>query len=135
MRFCNNCDNMYYIQIKSEESDELMYYCRKCGDNLSMSVEETLAVTSSNLNQEKSNFDDIINKYTKFDPTLPKVNYISCPFLIQVTSQSHSHQSVLEIGHQKLMKRVSINQNSYLDIHHPFYFFQMGRNTVLQHLH
>ncbi len=79
MRFCIKCDNMYYIQIHSEDSDELMYYCRKCGNTSEMSVEETLSITSSNLNKEKSNFDDIVNKYTKFDPTLPKVNYIKCP--------------------------------------------------------
>ena len=79
MKFCNNCDNMYYIQIRSDESDELMYYCRKCGDTTEMSVEETLAITSSDLNKDKTDFDDIINKYTKFDPTLPKVNYIKCP--------------------------------------------------------
>lgn len=79
MRFCNNCDNMYYIQIKNEDSDELMYYCRKCGDTSDMTLDETLSVTSSNLNKDKTNFDDIINKYTKYDPTLPKVNYIKCP--------------------------------------------------------
>ena len=41
MRFCNNCDNMYYIQIKNEDSDELMYYCRKCGDTSDMTLDET----------------------------------------------------------------------------------------------
>ena len=101
MRFCNNCDNMYYIQIKSEESDELMYYCRKCGDNLSMSVEETLAVTSSNLNQEKSNFDDIINKYTKFDPTLPKVNYISCPNVECISNKEKDKKDIVYIRYDE----------------------------------
>lgn len=79
MKFCNVCDNMYYIQIKSEESDELSFYCRKCGNVNDMDLEETLSITSSSLNKEKTNFDDVINKYTKYDPTLPKVNYIKCP--------------------------------------------------------
>ena len=31
MDFCSECDNMYYIKLNDEEN-ELVYYCRKCGN-------------------------------------------------------------------------------------------------------
>ena len=42
MHFCDKCDNMYYINI-SEESDNIYYYCKKCG-NLDNSI-----LTSNNI--------------------------------------------------------------------------------------
>ena len=33
MHFCNNCSNMYYISLKQEDSNDLIYYCRNCGHN------------------------------------------------------------------------------------------------------
>ncbi len=109
MKFCNNCDNMYYIQIRSEDSDELMYYCRKCGNTSEMSVEETLAITSSDLNKDKTDFDDIINKYTKFDPTLPKVNYIKCP-----NTECPSYKSDNEEKNDILYIRYDENKMKYI---------------------
>ena len=106
MKFCNVCDNMYYIQIKSEESDELMYYCRKCGDVCDMNMDETLAITSSNLNLDKSNFDDVINKYTKYDPTLPKVNFVTCPNESCDSHNEGKENNILYIRYDEKMKYV-----------------------------
>lgn len=107
MKFCNVCDNMYYIQIKSEDSDELMYYCRKCGDVCDMGMDETLAITSSSLNLDKSNFDDVINKYTKYDPTLPKVNFVSCPNENCSSHSENKESNILYIRYdEKKMKYV-----------------------------
>ena len=31
MKFCIKCENMYYIQIDSDDKNKLSYYCRNCG--------------------------------------------------------------------------------------------------------
>ena len=31
MKFCDVCENIYYLKI-SDEDKSLLYYCRKCGD-------------------------------------------------------------------------------------------------------
>ena len=29
MHFCKVCENMYYIRLKDDDSNSLIYYCRK----------------------------------------------------------------------------------------------------------
>ena len=75
IRFCIKCDNKYYHMI---QNNELIYYCRVCG-NKEMNVnKEALCVLDTNVNQGTSNFDYIVNKYTKYDPTLPHI-FVHCP--------------------------------------------------------
>ena len=78
MHFCSECKNMYYIRISGEESNTLIYYCRNCGhEDTTLSV-DNLTITSSQIktNDEQITF---INKYTKLDPTLPRIKHILCP--------------------------------------------------------
>ena len=79
MHFCSECSNMYYIRIDNENNNKLVYYCRHCGN-----IDETISVdnvTVSKIQLKKSEqeFSHIINKYTKLDPTLPRINNILCP--------------------------------------------------------
>jgi len=30
MKFCDKCDNMYYIGINPDDTNKLVYYCRNC---------------------------------------------------------------------------------------------------------
>ena len=78
MRFCEKCDNMYYLKIDdSTETNNIIYYCRNCKfedkkinlDNLSVFKYSKEVKQSTNK----------INSFTKFDPTLPRVNTIKCP--------------------------------------------------------
>ena len=79
MHFCTNCNNMYYIRINSENPNKLVYYCRNCGDeNQNLSV-DTVTVSKTIVKKTEQTFNYIINKYTKLDPTLPRVNTILCP--------------------------------------------------------
>jgi DNA-directed RNA polymerase subunit M/transcription elongation factor TFIIS len=79
MHFCTNCDNMYYIRINSENPNKLVYYCRNCGDeNQNLSV-DTVTVSKTIVKKTEQSFNYIINKYTKLDPTLPRINTILCP--------------------------------------------------------
>jgi DNA-directed RNA polymerase subunit M/transcription elongation factor TFIIS len=79
MHFCVNCENMYYIKLAGEEANELVYYCRNCGhENKNIGVED-IFVSRTNLKPVDNNYVNIINKYTKFDPTLPRVTNVTCP--------------------------------------------------------
>lgn len=87
MHFCSNCGNMYYLTFASntdennEDSDMLIYYCRKCGNKDSELYKQkgNLCVSKTHLVSEKHDFKNIINEYTKYDPTLPRINNIDCP--------------------------------------------------------
>jgi DNA-directed RNA polymerase subunit M/transcription elongation factor TFIIS len=77
MRFCDNCSNMLYIKISSDNSNKLIYYCRNCGNEDLMI--DNLSISKINLTRSDQKFSHIINQYTKLDPTLPRVNKILCP--------------------------------------------------------
>ena len=32
MHFCNSCENMLYIKLNEADGNDLVYYCRKCGE-------------------------------------------------------------------------------------------------------
>ncbi len=80
MHFCPKCGNMYYLKLMNKDEDKLIYYCRNCGNE-----DTSLATNTRNLYVSKStikkemNYKNVINKYTKLDPTLPRINNIDCP--------------------------------------------------------
>ena len=79
MHFCDKCDNMYYIRISAEDENSLIYYCRNCGhENKNISL-DSVTISKTNFKHNKQKYNSIINKYTKMDPTLPRINTIKCP--------------------------------------------------------
>lgn len=79
MHFCNVCSNMYYIRIDSENSNKLIYYCRNCGNEDNLLTVDNVSVSKTQVKKNDQKFSHIINKYTKLDPTLPRVSKILCP--------------------------------------------------------
>ena len=79
MHFCSQCQNMYYISIDPNDSNKLVYYCRNCGNKDSNLSIENVTVSKVQLKKSQQEFSHIINKYTKLDPTLPRVTKILCP--------------------------------------------------------
>ena len=79
MHFCDKCDNMYYISISSENENKMSYYCRNCGNEDDNISKESICVSMTQLKKTKQTYNHIINKYTKLDPTLPRINTIRCP--------------------------------------------------------
>jgi DNA-directed RNA polymerase subunit M/transcription elongation factor TFIIS len=75
IKFCGKCDNKYYHRI---EEDQLRYYCRVCGNIEANVTTEALCVLDTQFQQNTHNYDFIVNKYTKFDPTLPHI-FVRCP--------------------------------------------------------
>ena len=80
MHFCTECGNMYYLQLNEADNNQLNYYCRNCGNK-----DEKLVANLNNIYVSKTdikremNYKNSINKYTKLDPTLPRIHNIDCP--------------------------------------------------------
>ena len=79
MHFCSKCQNMYYISIDPNDPNKLVYYCRNCGNQDETISVSNVTVSKVQLKKSEQEFSHIINKYTKLDPTLPRINTILCP--------------------------------------------------------
>jgi DNA-directed RNA polymerase subunit M/transcription elongation factor TFIIS len=79
MHFCSVCQNMYYIRIDGENTNSLVYYCRNCGNEDSSITVDNVSVSKIKTKSGEQQFSHIINKYTKLDPTLPRINKVLCP--------------------------------------------------------
>lgn len=79
MKFCSACNNMYYIRISDEDANSLVYYCRKCGQEEKNLTEGNICVSKTRFKRTDQQYRNVINKYTKNDPTLPRVKNVVCP--------------------------------------------------------
>ncbi len=79
MHFCSNCANMYYIRINTDDPNKLVYYCRKCGNEDKLLAIENVCVSKTQVKKSEQTFSHIVNKYTKLDPTLPRISNVLCP--------------------------------------------------------
>jgi DNA-directed RNA polymerase subunit M/transcription elongation factor TFIIS len=71
MEFCEVCDNMLYLEPTPEG---LQHKCKKCGSQKSIDGSVVSSVVFVKPEQAIP-----INKYTKFDPTLPRAPTVPCP--------------------------------------------------------
>jgi DNA-directed RNA polymerase subunit M/transcription elongation factor TFIIS len=97
MHFCSQCQNMYYISIDAVDSNKLVYYCRNCGNKDTDLSVENVTVSKIQLKKSEQEFSHIINKYTKLDPTLPRVNKILCPNSICSTNKEDKPREIIYI--------------------------------------
>ena len=77
MHFCTECGNMYYIRLT--ETNGIVYYCRNCGHEDDTIAIDNIVVSQTSLQQSGSSHANMVNKYTKLDPTLPRISTIQCP--------------------------------------------------------
>jgi hypothetical protein len=68
---------MYYIRLT--DTNGIVYYCRNCGNEDSTITIDNLVVSQTCLQQTGVNQTNGVNKYTKLDPTLPRISTIQCP--------------------------------------------------------
>ena len=97
MHFCNQCHNMYYISIDPNDPNKLVYYCRNCGNKDSTLTIENVTVSTLLLKQPEQEFSHIINKYTKLDPSLPRVTNILCPNPECTTNKDDTPREIIYI--------------------------------------
>ena len=91
MHFCIHCSNMYYIRLSEEDPNSIVYYCRNCGHENKNITLDSVTISRTNFKGSKQKYNSIINKYTKMDPTLPRINTIKCPNQACKSNQEHEH--------------------------------------------
>ena len=89
MHFCTKCSNMYYIRLSEEDPNSIVYYCRNCGHENKNITLDSVTISRTNFKSSKQKYNSIINKYTKMDPTLPRINTIKCPNQACKSNQEH----------------------------------------------
>ena len=102
MHFCEICSNMYYIRIDEDNPNKLIYYCRKCGNEDSLLASENISICSSQVKNSEQTYKHIINKYTKYDPTLPRINNILCPNSECPTNKEKKEREIIYIRYDDI---------------------------------
>ena len=109
MHFCVKCSNMYYIKLSegdgnSENLNNLVYYCRQCNyQDTSLVVDKSLiCVSKSYINKKQENYKDIVNAYTKLDPTLPQVKNVKCPHSDCICNKEGGETKIVTIRYNDL---------------------------------
>ena len=98
MKFCNACNNMLYIKIDEDDSNKIAYYCRNCGNVDNSVLEEGVCVLKTQLKKGEQKFNHIINRYTKLDPTLPRIYTMRCPSpACSTNTENMEHPEVIYI--------------------------------------
>jgi DNA-directed RNA polymerase subunit M/transcription elongation factor TFIIS len=105
MHFCSNCQNMYYIRIDSSDPNKLEYYCRNCGNEDKLLATENVCVSKIQIKKSEQSFNHIINKYTKLDPTLPRINTILCPNPDCETNTKNKEREIIYIRYDDINVR------------------------------
>jgi DNA-directed RNA polymerase subunit M/transcription elongation factor TFIIS len=93
---------MYYIRINADNTNKLVYYCRKCGNEDSLLASENVCVSKTLIKKSEQSFNHIINKYTKYDPTLPRINNIKCPNPDCVTNKENKEREIIYIRYDDI---------------------------------
>ena len=65
MHFCEKCNNMYYLKIDNDDSNQLIYYCRNCGYEDKILNKENICVLETTVRETEQRQTQTINEYTK----------------------------------------------------------------------
>ena len=96
MKFCDKCDNMYYIRL-NENNISLTNYCRHCGN------EDSNINTNIIYSEETTSYNkDIINEFTKHDPTLPRISNIPCQNAKCVSHKEGENPEIIYIKYDEI---------------------------------
>jgi DNA-directed RNA polymerase subunit M/transcription elongation factor TFIIS len=116
MKFCSECSNMYYIKIDDNDESQLIYYCRNCGNKDTNIEDGGVCVINTQLKKGSQHFEHIVNKYTKLDPTLPRIYNIPCPNSLCTTNITHTSKNKenIDTSREILYIRYDHNKLKYL---------------------
>jgi hypothetical protein len=87
---------MLYISVGDTDGNQLIYYCRNCGEKDETITAESVCVLETHLKKGEQKFNHIINEYTKKDPTLPRIYNVKCPNA-SCTTNSNSAKNPAEV--------------------------------------
>jgi DNA-directed RNA polymerase subunit M/transcription elongation factor TFIIS len=90
MEFCQVCENMLFL---TNVEEKLMFQCKKCG----FEKDATSNVVCSLSFQKKEQHTSVIHKYTKLDPTLPRMK-LKCPL---ETCKNHQEGDIIQVRYNE----------------------------------
>jgi len=93
---------MYYIRINESDPNKLDYYCRNCGNEDKMLATENVCVSKIQIKKTTQSLNHIINKYTKLDPTLPRINTILCPNADCLTNTKGKEREIIYVRYDDI---------------------------------
>ena len=70
---------MLYTGLSQTDLNQLVHFCRQCGFSEDINTTEGLVVLNTQFKAEEQKFNHMINEYTKYDPTLPRMYNMKCP--------------------------------------------------------
>jgi len=77
VKFCTICNNLYFIKVN--ETKDMVYHCKACGNEEVQPKENgSILIMDDNKVDDSTKYSQYMNKYLKYDPTLPRVNNIVC---------------------------------------------------------
>jgi hypothetical protein len=77
MHFCSICDNVYFIKVN--EDKDMVYFCKSCGnEEVKHKDNGSICIIDDNKVDDATKYSQYMNKYLKYDPTLPRVSNIKC---------------------------------------------------------
>ena len=88
---------MYYISIYKDDENNVIYYCKKCGDTDNTLIKEGNCIFKDNINKQENKLENLVNKHTTLDVTLPRTNSIKCPNIDCLTNKSDFNSDDREI--------------------------------------
>ena len=106
---------MYYIRLSGENNDILTYYCRNCGnENSSLTVKDSLCVSKSLIKGKANSYKHFVNEYTKLDPTLPRINKLTCPNKECITNDKSSGEEGSKVKNEIIYLRYNDSDMKYI---------------------
>jgi hypothetical protein len=66
------------MYVNVNEDKKLVHYCKNCNNQEVHESKESYLVINDNKLDDNVRYAQYINKYLKYDPTLPRVNNIQC---------------------------------------------------------
>ena len=97
MKFCPTCDNLFYLTIDDET---VQYTCKKCGTI--EDIDEDCTISTVFCNQQRQNVQNSVNKYTKLDPTLPRINFLKCPNEACVNHEDREDREIIYVRYDNV---------------------------------
>jgi DNA-directed RNA polymerase subunit M/transcription elongation factor TFIIS len=98
MKFCVKCDNMYYITTTTDNTNKLYHFCKTCKYIDKDDVAQTsINILNTNLYKDQMHIDYFVNKYTKLDPTLPRIYNLPCPNNECVSNSTDNTKNAREV--------------------------------------
>jgi len=79
---------MYYIRLT--DTNGIVYYCRNCGHEDDTITIDNVVVSQTSFKSGTNQYAHVVNKYTKLDPTLPRISTILCPNMDCPCNRNHN---------------------------------------------